>query len=452
MVNPKSDEFEVFNLLSKLVALETVNDPQNQRTPKPESLELVQSFFEASGLTIEIRQFNSFSSQRASLGVGRPHVLILGHLDVVPFIESQWKTDPMMLARSRENPAIAFGRGAHDDKGGVTAMLLAARRLAPQISSGTVSFLVTTDEEVGGGYGAGAWASYLKEINQTPDFVINTDGGVDMKLVGRRRGVFAVEVRVPRKEVIVRGLVESLEFDTSIIGEPTLHAAYFRPGSDRHALLAASKVVQKEDLFVRTLDGSFLKGNVIPNQVTLQVVRPYNEGDEHTVDLNLTKLVCLLGRASRLFWNEENQSEYGINITPNVLNNTDEGSRVRFDVRTFCTDEERIRHEFESCFKAIEGTTVAIGFGGGLFFTPFSSPLLQSATDVANKLGLNPTVIEQEGASDSRFFASEGIPCVELAPRGGNIHSPNEWVDLDTIACVSRFYEILTLHLLRQQS
>ncbi|MFQ5978425.1 MAG: M20/M25/M40 family metallo-hydrolase [Candidatus Heimdallarchaeota archaeon] len=441
---------EIFDLLHKLVALDTVNDPENDRTPNPESIEVLRALFETNGLMTETRDFGGFLSLRASLGVGRPHVLILGHLDVVPFEESRWKTNPLILTRSDENPSIAFGRGAHDDKAGVVAMLLAARDLAPQVSAGTVSFLVTMDEEIGGAYGAGAWANHLKEVEKFPDYVINTDGGVDMKMVGRRRSAYAVEIFAPREEGSVQGAEESMEFETRIMGEPTLHAAYFRPGSDRHALLAASKVIQKGDFFVKDIQGPFLKGNVIPSAVSLQIIRPTEDGSDHSVDLNLTKVVRLLGRAARLYWKEEYHSDYGISITPNVLVHTEDGTRVRFDVRTFCSQKKQVKRAFKRCFGAIEGISVAVGFGGGIFYTPKDSPLLQAASAVADQLGLGPTIIEQEGATDCRFF--EGVPCVELAPKGGEIHSPNEWVDLATIVPVSQFYTNLVARLLEQQA
>lgn len=443
-------EHEAFEVLSKLVALDTVNDPENNRTPSPESINELAALFETDGLITELKEFEGFRSLKASLGTGRPHILVLGHLDVVPFNESKWKTDPLTLTRSQEKPSIAFGRGAHDDKAGIVAMLFAARSLVPQVSAGTVSFLLTTDEEIGGAYGAGAWAKTLREANQLPDYVINTDGGVDMRIVGRRRAVYAVEIAAPRTEIKIHGLEESKEFDTKIMGEPTLHSAYFRPGSDRHSLLAASKVIQKEQLWVKDLKGTFLKGNVIPQEITLQVIKPDEGGPEHVVDLNLTIMIRLLGRAARLYWKEEYHSDYGINITPNVLVHSDAGTRIRCDVRTFCSSKKPIKKAFERCFGTIEGVSITVGFGGGIFYTPEDSPLLSTASEVASQLGLNPTIIEQEGASDSRFF--RGIPCVELAPKGGEIHSPNEWVDLSTIVSVSKFYEKLILRLLEQQT
>ncbi len=439
----------VFDILAQLVQLDTINDPENKRFVDPITLESVEILFKEIGLVTEVHQSNGFSSLRAFFGTGRPHIVFLGHLDVVPFDQAQWTTDPLKLTRSEENSTIAFGRGAHDDKGALVAMFLAAEKLAPQVSQGTVSLIITTDEEIGGAYGAQYWANHLEKTNQLPDFIINSDGGVDMKLVGSRRGVFAIEVSCPFNETKVNGVPSSLTFKTNLQSPGGLHSAYFRPGSDQHALLAASKFVQKNRYFVKNLRGAFIKGNVIPSQVTLEIIKPMESAEEHIVDLNLTKVISLLGRTSRLYWNEEYPSDYGINITPNILTHSQKGTRIRIDVRTFCTNKKTIKNEFQRCFDEIGGASITVGFGGGNFFTKKDSPLLKTASAVALELGLDPTIIEQEGASDSRYFSPKGVPCIELAPLGGSIHSPNEWVDLESIIRVAKFYEQLTIQLLK---
>lgn len=49
------------------------------------------------------------------------------------------------------------------------------------------------------------------------------------------------------------------------------------------------------------------------------------------------------------------------------------------------------------------------------------------------------------GSSDARFFAERGIPVLVIAPQGGEIHSAEEWVDLEDLA---RFYEVLKVWVL----
>ncbi len=44
------------------------------------------------------------------------------------------------------------------------------------------------------------------------------------------------------------------------------------------------------------------------------------------------------------------------------------------------------------------------------------------------------------GASDARFFSEKNIPVLVIAPKGGEIHSEEEWIDL---ADLTRFYNVL---------
>jgi acetylornithine deacetylase len=42
------------------------------------------------------------------------------------------------------------------------------------------------------------------------------------------------------------------------------------------------------------------------------------------------------------------------------------------------------------------------------------------------------------GTADARYFADEQIPAVYYGPAGGNMHAPDEWVELDSFARVAR--------------
>lgn len=44
------------------------------------------------------------------------------------------------------------------------------------------------------------------------------------------------------------------------------------------------------------------------------------------------------------------------------------------------------------------------------------------------------------GASDARFFGEKNIPVLVIAPKGGDIHSDGEWIDLKDL---TRFYNVL---------
>ncbi|MFX1514440.1 MAG: M20/M25/M40 family metallo-hydrolase, partial [Promethearchaeota archaeon] len=370
----------------------------------------------------------------------------------VPFDSKSWQIDnPTILTRDKTDPNIAYGRGAHDCKGGIVAMLCAAEALVKQgINKGKVSFVITSDEEIGGINGAGAWATELEDRNDLPKYLINSDGGVDMKIVSRRRGVTQVQLFAPPSWEERTGRVEEETFKTIITGEKTLHSAYWRPGSDIHCVLAASKIVQKQNRIVLSVTGDFLKANILPEQIILQTLNPDENGKTVNVDKNFSDIFKLLSRASRLCFPTDILSDYGINISPNIITQSQQGTRIVFDVRSFNSSSYPIESAFKQCFVEIPDINLQVNFGGGYSYTSGDSLLVKKASQVAKLIGIDTTPIEQEGATDSRFFSNEKrkIPSIELGPRGGNIHGHNEWVDLNSIKKVAKFYEKLILELI----
>ncbi|WP_439543078.1 succinyl-diaminopimelate desuccinylase [Hyphomicrobium sp.] len=85
----------------------------------------------------------------ARIGTGEPHLCFAGHTDVVPAGNLDAWTDPPFAGVIRNG--ILYGRGAVDMKGGVACSVSAAlRHLASNgggISRGSISFLITGDEE-----------------------------------------------------------------------------------------------------------------------------------------------------------------------------------------------------------------------------------------------------------------------------------------------------------------
>src|SRR4051812_15470989 len=80
-------------------------------------------------------------------GEGSPHFGFAGHLDVVPAGEG-WAADPF---EARIEDGLLFGRGANDMKSAIAAFVAAVSRSLP--SNGTVSLLITGDEEGYATYG-----------------------------------------------------------------------------------------------------------------------------------------------------------------------------------------------------------------------------------------------------------------------------------------------------------
>lgn len=68
-------------------------------------------------------------------------------------------------------------------------------------------------------------------------------------------------------------------------------------------------------------------------------------------------------------------------------------------------------------------------------------PPFKQFKQLANKMyGIEIGSVKSHGASDARFFGEKQIPVMIIAPTGGEIHSDEEWVDLEDLA---RFYQVM---------
>ena len=77
---------------------------------------------------------------------GRPHLVLLSHLDTVPPCAG-WEGSPF---EAKVNDGKLTGLGANDAKGSVAAMIIAAREIQHGDFEGSVTFAFVADEERGG--------------------------------------------------------------------------------------------------------------------------------------------------------------------------------------------------------------------------------------------------------------------------------------------------------------
>jgi succinyl-diaminopimelate desuccinylase len=59
-------------------------------------------------------------------------------------------------------------------------------------------------------------------------------------------------------------------------------------------------------------------------------------------------------------------------------------------------------------------------------------------------LGRRPSELREHGGSDARFIAARGIPVIMSRPRCGNLHSEDEWIEIDSMV---QFFEIYRRYL-----
>src|SRR3954454_601518 len=121
-------------------------------------------------------------------GDSEPHFGFAGHLDVVPAGEG-WSGDPF---GAEVIDGVLTGRGANDMKSAIAAYVAAISRL--ERSSGTLSLLITGDEEGYATYGTPRIIDWLVERSIRPDMILigeptSVDRLGDTVKIGRRGSV-----------------------------------------------------------------------------------------------------------------------------------------------------------------------------------------------------------------------------------------------------------------------
>ena len=121
-------------------------------------------------------------------GTGGPHFGFAGHLDVVPPGDG-WRTDPFETVIE---DGVLIGRGAVDMKSAIACFVAAVSRV--EQSAGTISLLITGDEEGYATYGTPRIIDWLNERQIRPDMILigeptSVDRLGDTVKIGRRGSV-----------------------------------------------------------------------------------------------------------------------------------------------------------------------------------------------------------------------------------------------------------------------
>jgi succinyl-diaminopimelate desuccinylase len=128
-------------------------------------------------------------------GEGSPHFAFAGHLDVVP-PGAGWSADPFAADVKGD---LLYGRGAVDMKGAIAAFIAALDRI--EQSSGTISLILTGDEEGPAIFGTRALIERMAERGLRPDLCLvgeptSVDRLGDTIKIGRR-GSVNIWIEVP---------------------------------------------------------------------------------------------------------------------------------------------------------------------------------------------------------------------------------------------------------------
>lgn len=298
---------------------------------------------------------NLFLSKKFAEG---PHLCFAGHVDVVP-AGYGWETNPFVPVIKGGN---IYARGAQDMKSGVAAFVQTCKDV--EHFEGTLSVLLTSDEEGDAKYGTVVMLEYLKEIDLLPDYCIVAEPTCET--------TFGDAIKIGR-----RG---------SINGYLTLngkqgHAAY--PEKSINPIHQIAAVLDK----IAGVDLDNGDDDFAPSKMVITDIRA---GMEVT------------------------------NVTPGVL-------KMMFNVRNSTkTTQEEVKLHIAKCFDGLD-YSLELTQGSYPFVTTRDSKIVKKlSSSIKNITGIETKLSTAGGTSDARFMAAFGIDVVEFGVINDTIHAPNE--------------------------
>jgi succinyl-diaminopimelate desuccinylase len=301
-----------------------------------------------------------------------PHLCFAGHVDVVPAGDG-WNSDPF---EPKIDGDVIYARGTQDMKSGLAAFVSAVKKV--EKFNGTISILLTSDEEGDAKYGTIEVIKYLDKVNFLPDFVVVAEPTCE--------DIFGDAIKVGR-----RGSINGLLTINGIQG----HAAY--PEKAVNPINQIAPILSK-------IAGVNL-----------------DEGDEY---FSASKFVITDIRAGMEV----------TNVTPNNL-------KMMFNVRNSTkTSKEDIENFIMDNFKGLN-YNLEISVSAKPFVTDRSSKIVQALQkSIKTTLDIDTKLSTAGGTSDARFFGEYKIPTVEFGVINDSIHSVNENTKLSYVKSLEKIF------------
>ena len=306
-------------------------------------------------------------------GEGSPHFGFAGHLDVVPPGEG-WTGDPF---GARIEDGRLIGRGANDMKSAIAAYVAALSRLAP--AEGTLSLLITGDEEGYATWGTPRIIDWLNERQIRPNMILigeptSVERLGDTVKIGRR-GSVNMWIDVPG----VQGHVAYPHRATN----PVPALARVIAALDAVHLDDGTEQFPPSNLEFTGIDTPTHASNLIPGSATAQ-----------------------------------------LNIR---FNNLHQGADL-------------VRMVEEIAGREAPGSKVRARISGEAFLTP-PGPLYDVVVAaIRDETGVDPELSTSGGTSDGRFLI-QLCPVVDFGLPNATMHKVGETAAIEDVHALSRIYE-----------
>lgn len=329
------------------------------------------SHFEHTIIDIEDTK-NIFLYKRFGEG---PHLCFAGHIDVVPPGDN-WDSNPF-------EPTIkdgkVYARGTQDMKSGVCAFVQACKDT--ENFDGTLSIILTSDEEGDAKHGTIEVLNHLEKINFLPDYAIVAEPTCEDR--------FGDAIKIGR-----RGSINGVLSIKGIQG----HAAY------------PEKSINPINLIAPILDK--IAGHY------------FDEGDKNFAPSQLVVTDIRAGMEVT-------------NVTPGSL-------KMMFNVRNSTnTTKESIKEYIENLCKDFD-VELNLTQGSFPFVTSSETIVVKAMENAIKEVcGSKPKHSTAGGTSDARMLAQFGIPTIEFGVVNDTIHAPNERCGIDEVEKLEKVFSFV---------
>ena len=377
-------------------------------------------------------------------------LLLCSHLDTVPPGEKfKWTKTGRNPWRATQIGSKVYGLGAADDKGPLVAMLDAIRRVSSKSLRRPVLFLGTFGEESG----MGGAKSFVREWKLAKPCLAIVGEPTDLKVTYRHKGigVVVITLRVPEAALRKNIKVRPHEFK----GKQG-HSS--RPWTGDNALEKAMGYLKKQknlnDLYVTDLRGGHA-ANLIPGHASMAVCSVPTRSEEPVKGAIPARAVLAAYESVQTVL-KKLQTKNDRSFYPSCVTSNFGVARFEHGVMTLVFD-----------FRLLPGITIgpvhqnlkqalthrAVDFSGVRCVAEIErenppldaeriDPAAREACRLLKMSGLPVSLEVKPSCTEAGVYARWGVPAFIFGPgkAQGNIHAPNEYVDLKQVKKAAHFY------------
>lgn len=312
----------------------------------------------------------------ARIGTAQPNFCFAGHVDVVPPGDpSAWSVDPFSAT---VKDGYLIGRGAEDMKAAIAAFVSAAAGFAAMPFKGSISLLITGDEEGPAVNGTRKMLPWLQSKGEVIDGCIvgeptNPVTLGEMAKIGRRGSAYGV--------LTVKGKQGHAAYP-ELADNPVTHIVAMLHALKHTPLDGGSDFFPPSNLEITSVDVGNATGNVIPPQAEARFnIRFNDQHNAQTIEKWVRDLLDREGGNYELRW--------------------------RVSGEAFLTPPGRLSTFVQEAAREVTGKTPVLSTTGG--------------------------------TSDARFI-KDICPVVEFGTTGATAHAVDERVKVDDIIKLGRIY------------